>query len=226
MPCWCDRCRIPTPSDWSFWRNRTAPASPGRTSTTGAVAPTSFDGLASSLADAVIVTSGQVPRRFESRSVTANFFRVLGVSSFHGRLFDESDARPDAARDRRGQPRLLDARVRRRACGDRPDDLAQPQAVHGDRRAAARLSLHDAGGRVPAARAAGRGELSRHAEPQHAHDSLRRWPVETGSHVTAARAEMQTIAAAFALEYPETNKGSGMHVVPLADRVVGTWRRR
>src|SRR4029453_11156311 len=32
---------------------------------------TSFDGLASSLADAVLVTSGPVPRRFESRSVTA-----------------------------------------------------------------------------------------------------------------------------------------------------------
>jgi len=29
--------------------------------------------------------------------VTANFFRVLGVSAFQGRLFDESDAQPNAA---------------------------------------------------------------------------------------------------------------------------------
>ena len=58
---------------------------------------TSFDGLASSLTDAVIVTSGPVPRRFESRSVTANFFQVLGILPSRGRLFDESDARPAAA---------------------------------------------------------------------------------------------------------------------------------
>ena len=141
---------------------------------------TSFDGLASSLADAVIVTSGQVPRRFESRSVTSNFFRVLGVSAFRGRLFDDSDARPDAAATVVVSHALLDARARRRRCGDRPDDIAQPQPVHRDRRAAAGLPLHDAGGRVPPARATGRGELSRHAVPQHAHDALRRRPAETG----------------------------------------------
>ena len=58
---------------------------------------TSFDGIAGSLADAVIVTGGQLPRRLDSRSVTVNFFGVLGVSPFQGRLFDESDARPGAA---------------------------------------------------------------------------------------------------------------------------------
>jgi hypothetical protein len=31
----------------------------------------SFEAVASSLADAVIMTSGEIPRRFESRSVTA-----------------------------------------------------------------------------------------------------------------------------------------------------------
>src|SRR6185503_12917510 len=36
----------------------------------------SFDGLACSLADAVVVTAGQFPNRLDSRSVTANFFGV------------------------------------------------------------------------------------------------------------------------------------------------------
>ena len=58
---------------------------------------TSFDGLAGSLADAVVVTAGQFPKRLDSRSVTANFFGVLGAAPFHGRLFDESDIRPDAS---------------------------------------------------------------------------------------------------------------------------------
>ena len=68
---------------------------------------TSFDGLASSLADAVFVTGGQLPQRLDSRSVTANFFGVLGATPFQGRLFDQSDARPDAAADRRREPRIL-----------------------------------------------------------------------------------------------------------------------
>jgi hypothetical protein len=44
--------------------------------------------------------------------------------------------------------------------------------------------------------------------------------------VTSARAEDAGLAAALAWEYPETNKGSGVAVVPLADRVVRTWRQR
>ena len=44
--------------------------------------------------------------------------------------------------------------------------------------------------------------------------------LKPGVDVTSARAEMQNIAAALALEHPQTNKGSGVSVVPLADRVV------
>ena len=45
--------------------------------------------------------------------------------------------------------------------------------------------------------------------------------LKPGVHVAAARAEMQNIVAALALEYPLTNKGRGIHLVPLADHVVG-----
>jgi hypothetical protein len=58
---------------------------------------TSFDGVASSLADGVFVTGGDLPQRLDSKSVTVNFFGVLGVTAFQGRLFDQSDGRPDAA---------------------------------------------------------------------------------------------------------------------------------
>ena len=44
--------------------------------------------------------------------------------------------------------------------------------------------------------------------------------LKPGVDVTVARAEMQHIADALALEHPETNKGSGVYLVPLADRVV------
>ena len=73
----------------------------------------------------MIVTGGQLPRRLDSRSVTANFFGVLGATPFQGRLFDQSDARPDAAVDGRRQLRLRDAGVRQRAGRDRADGLAE-----------------------------------------------------------------------------------------------------
>src|SRR4029453_2768741 len=44
--------------------------------------------------------------------------------------------------------------------------------------------------------------------------------LKPGGHVATARAEMQNIVAALAAEYPETNKGSSVFVVPLADRIV------
>jgi hypothetical protein len=39
---------------------------------------TSFDGIGSSLADTVFVTGGDLPQRLDSKSVTVNFFDVLG----------------------------------------------------------------------------------------------------------------------------------------------------
>jgi len=44
--------------------------------------------------------------------------------------------------------------------------------------------------------------------------------LKPGVDISSARAEMQHIVAALTLEYPETNKGSGVSVLPLADRVV------
>src|SRR4029453_18332340 len=44
--------------------------------------------------------------------------------------------------------------------------------------------------------------------------------LKPGGDLTPARAEKQNIAAALSLEHPATNKGSGVYVVPLADRVV------
>jgi predicted permease len=180
----------------------------------------SFDGLASSLADAVIVTSSPIPRRFESRSVTSNFFRVLGVTAVQGRLFDDVDARPDAAptavvshafwmRELGGTPAAIGGTITLRTPftvigvlppGFRymtPADvyvLLEPQAAQNYR-----------------------GMLSRkNRTTLYAVGRLK-----SGVSVAAARAEMQTIAAALALEHGATAKGSDVQLVALADRVVG-----
>jgi putative ABC transport system permease protein len=180
----------------------------------------SFDGLASSLADGVIVTGGEFPRRVESRSVSSNFFRVLGVSAFQGRLFDESDARPDAA-----ATAVISHAFWMREFGGAPDAIGRTLPL--------RNPFTVIGVLPPGFRYMTAAEVYLLLEPQVAANY--RTMQNRGSHtnlyavgrlkpevdVTSARAEMENIAAALALEHPNTNKGrSSVDVVPLADRVV------
>jgi putative ABC transport system permease protein len=182
---------------------------------------TSFDGMSSSLADAVIVTSGQLPQRLDSRSVTANFFGVLGATPFQGRLFDESDARPDAA-----STAVVSHPFSMREFGSAPAAIGQTLSLN-------RRSYTVIGVLPPGFRYMTAADVYLLLEPQVAanyrtmqnrssHTSLYAvGRLKPAVDVTSARAEMQNIAAALALEHPETNKGRSVDVVPLADRVVG-----
>ena len=181
----------------------------------------SFDGLASSLADAVIVTSGPIPRRFESRSVTSSFFQVLGVAPVQGRLFDDADARPDAARTA-----VVSYAFWMRELGGAPAAIGQTIALN-------RNSFTVIGVLPPAFRFMTLADVYLLLEPQVAanYRGMRSRNTRTnlyavgrlssGVSVAAARTEMQTVAAALALEYGVTSKGTDVHLVTLADRVVG-----
>jgi putative ABC transport system permease protein len=180
---------------------------------------TSFEGLAASLADEAIVTSAQLPQRIDSRSVTSNFFAVLRVKAFQGRLFDETDARPDAA---------LTAVV---SDGYALREFGSPSAAVGQTLSLNRTTYTVIGVLPAGFRYMTAADVYLLLEPQVAanYDTM----LSRGSHaalyavgrlnpgvnVTSARAEMQHIVSGLALEYPETNTGSGVYVVPLADRV-------
>ena len=181
---------------------------------------TSFEGLAGTLADAVVVTSGPDPRRFLSRSVTSNFFGVLGVSSARGRLFDESDARPGAA-----ATAVISHEFWMRELGGDPAAIGRTIVL--------RNPFTVIGVLPPGFRYMTPADVYLLLEPQVA-ANYRGMPGR-GTHtglfavgrlkpavsVAAARTEMRAIAAALALEYPMTNTGSDVHLVPLADRIVG-----
>jgi predicted permease len=182
---------------------------------------TSFDGLAGSLADAAIVTGGQLPQRVDSRSVTANFFAVLGTTPFQGRLFGDADARPDA-----DATVVVSHAFAIREFGSAPAAIGRtlsmnrrvhtvigvlPPGFHYITVADAYLLLE------PQVAANYRGMQSRGNRT----NLTAVGRLKAGVDVTAARAEMQNIAAALALEYPETNKGRSVTVDPLADRIVG-----
>ena len=181
---------------------------------------TSFEGIASSLADAVIVTGGELPRRLDSRSVTVNFFGVLGATPFRGRLFDHSDARPDAA-----PTAVVSHAFAIREFGSAPAAIGQTLSL--------RSPYTVIGVLPPGFRYVTAADVYLLLEPQVAANyrgmqnrSSRTslyavGRLKSGVDVTSARAEMQNIAAALALEYPEINKGrTSVDVIPLADRVV------
>src|SRR5262249_45503541 len=174
----------------------------------------------STLADAVIVTSGPIPRRFESRSVTSNFFRVLGVSAVQGRLFDESDTLPNAA----ATAVISYAFWMREFAGDR-SAIGQTLSL--------RNPFTVIGVLPPGFRYSTPADVYLLLEPQVAANyrgmqsrtTRTTWfavaRLKAGGTVIAARTEMQTIAAALAAEYGKTSKGIDVQLIPLADRVVG-----
>jgi putative ABC transport system permease protein len=180
----------------------------------------SFDGLAGSLADAVLLTGGQFTRRLESRSVSSNFFHVLGTSAFRGRLFDARDARPDAA-----ATAVVSHAFWIRELGGDPAAIGRPLSLS---RQPVVIGVLPPGFRYmtpadvylllePQVAANYRGMLSRGTHTGlYAVGHLK--PAVT---ITAARTEIETIAAALAAEHPDTNRVSGVQLLPLADRVVG-----
>jgi putative ABC transport system permease protein len=181
----------------------------------------SFDGVASSLADAAIVTGGQLPQRLDSRSVTANFFAVLGTPPFQGRLFSDADSRPDA------EPTVVVSHAFAiRQFGSATAAIGRTLSVN--RRVHTVIGVLPEGFRYmtaadvylllePQVAANYRGMQSRGNRT----NLTAVGRLKPGVDVTTARAQMQNIVAALALEYPGTNKGRSAVVVPLADRIVG-----
>src|SRR5262249_47308472 len=167
----------------------------------------SFEGLAASLADGVIRRGGQFPQQIDSRSVTVNFFSVLGTTAFEGRLFHESDARLDAA-----ATVVVSHSFATQEFGSAKAAVGQTLSMNG--RSHTVIGVLPPGFRYMTA-----ASLYLLLEPQVArnyrgmqnrlnHTSLYAvGRLKPGVSVTSARAEMQNIAAALALEYPATNRG-------------------
>jgi putative ABC transport system permease protein len=179
---------------------------------------TSFDGIAGSLADAVIVTGGQLPRRLDSLSVTVNFFGVLGVSPFQGRLFDEADARPGAA-----GTLVVSHAFAVREFGSAPAAIGQTVSM---RTPFTVIGVLPSGFRYMTA-----ADVYLLLEPQVAanYRGMQGYSrtgfyavgrLEPGVDLPSARAEMQSIVAALTLEHPQQNSGSGVFIMPLSDRIV------
>jgi putative ABC transport system permease protein len=182
---------------------------------------TSFEGLAGSLVDAPNLTSTDTVRRVEARSVTWNFFDVLGVKPYRGRLFAESDAQPSAPAtvvlshafwmsEFGGSPAALNRTI---ALDDKP-----PYTIVGVLPPDFRYEVpSDVYLLIEQRIAIGFRGMQNRVTHTNFFGVARRKPTVS---VEAAQAEMKAIAAALATEHGTSSKGHDVEVTDLADRLV------
>jgi predicted permease len=151
---------------------------------------------------------------------SGNFFSVLGVSALMGRTLEAGDdsAGHDAVA-------VVSAEAWRRYFGGDPNVVGRSVDLNG-------ASFTIVGVLPPGAAYPAEGEiwlpLSRLDQPTresrvwHSVKVLGR--LRPGVELTAARVDMQTVAARLAAAYPATNRNVGVQVTPLREQLVGTLR--
>lgn len=187
---------------------------------------TSFqDGLALSRfdGDSLSGVSNRPPEHVAVASVTANFFRVIGLAPQLGRTFTEEE-------DKRGGPLVvvLSDRLWQRIFNRDPDVLGRAIRLH-DRpftvigvMPAAMMSPQNTDAWVPLMPRASNGIW----ESRAIHPMLFGWGrLRDGATLDQARAEMRTISARLEKQYLDVNKGISSVVSPLIEDIVGDYRQ-
>ncbi len=192
--------------DFADWRRRA--------SSFASVAAIRFVGMT--------LSTGESPERVTGAQVTASVFPTYGVAPEMGRVFTEAEDRP-------GQPAVvvLSHGLSRRAYGGDSAIVGRTISVNG----------------APATVV---GVMPQTFDPTDSHEEL--WMpaaftperlafhdehfltvvgrLKPGVTVAAAQKEMEVVARRMADEYPGTNAGSSVHVVPLGGAVIGMYRAR
>jgi putative ABC transport system permease protein len=160
------------------------------------------------------------PEMVRNWNVTERFFDALGVRPALGRFFDPSDFRDNAA------PVVVVSYEswQRRFGGDR-GVIGQRLQVNGS--VATVVGVIPRGAMFPAGREflspKVLGELERESRSSGFWPAIAR--LRPGVTREAAIAEMTTIAAQLAREYPRTNADLGITITPISDSIVGGLRR-
>ena len=185
---------------------------------------TVFEHLALSRRDSRNLTiPGREPERIGVAFVTANFFNVIGLPAQHGRTFTEEE-------DRVGGPQLMviSDRLWQRVFNRDPNVLGttisffnQPVTLIGVM-PPAMTSPQDADAWFPIMRRTNNAAWQNRAN----HPMMYAWGrLKPGVTVEQARAEMETISARLAQQYPDTNANVSAVVKPLLDNLVGGYRK-
>src|SRR5918997_67329 len=182
----------------------------------------SFEGLAAYADTALTLTGeGVEPERVPGALVSGNFFEVLGAAPALGRGFT-------AEEEVSGKHRVvvLSHGLWQRRFGARPEALGQTLIIGGNPYTV--VGVAPPGFKTPVMEKPAQlwiptvYNLTQNARRSDYLDVVGR--IKRGATIEQARAELSGIAARLAQEYPATNLGWDVKVVPLHERVVGDVR--
>jgi putative ABC transport system permease protein len=163
-----------------------------------------LEGLTTTINRTMIFTGGETPFRALGADVSVEGFAMLGTSPHRGRLFGEADGQPDAP-----PVALLGYALWQRLYGGREDIIGQAVVING--KSHVLIGVMPPGFTFPE-----RAELwtpfSYVGKPEErGSHSFPGWArLRPGVSLDTARAEIATIAARLAREYPATNDGKGL----------------
>jgi len=176
----------------------------------------SFEEMAAFTGSSLNLTApGTSPERLSGAAVTAGLFDVLGVKPLLGRGFEEAENQPGAEK-----VVVLSHDLWARRFGSAGDVLGRRITLDGEPRTVV--------GVMPEGFAFPRREteawvplpIDLEEDPRGAHFLGVVARLVDGVTVDGARSEMDTIAARLAKQYPDSNKGWGVLVLPLRELVV------
>ena len=181
---------------------------------------TTFDGIAGYMLGEVVDTSSEFPERMRNAAVTVGFFDVLGVRPALGRTF----SREEHHFGYKGPEPVVFSDRRWRSFG--PDRQALNQPVRLGRNTIATIGV------MPPTFEFLKGIDAWIADDAGAPWSLSRtqtWftgigRLKPGVTIEQARADLDRVQAQLGEQYPDTDRGLGVRIVPLKDSLVGGTR--
>ncbi len=189
----------------------------------------SFTSIASYREDQFTITGIGQAERVPVQMVSADFFQTLGVKPVLGRLFTAEDDHLGAA-----PVTILSGGFWKRKFGSAGDVVGKHITMDGKDYTVIGIipadfelpiqNFHRYPERNDAFVPVGQwnGELFRDRKVGMGMDGIGR--IKPGVTVEQARADMDSVAASLAAEYPEANKGNGITIVPLKREIVGEIR--
>jgi putative ABC transport system permease protein len=179
-----------------------------------------FDQLAALRSQPAVLTSGALAERVETAQVSSNLFDLLGVKTVRGRTFSAEEGQPD-----RDRVAILSYGLWQRRYGGDAGILGQPVTVDG-------VSYNIIGITGPEFRLLDSPSelwlpytLDSKEESQRGFHTLQVvGRLRAGVGMAQAQSEMQAIASGLERQYPESNAGWTVTLVPLRDQLVGDLR--